>query len=127
MAPDGASKQAKSDAPAEADEQKASEKADDVVLIHGVTDDGEGYRVLRQRNDTLEAGAVVPLREGKPITGDVVRLEPRKESPLLWNVRTELPNPNPPVRRGTGPAQVATDRYRENWDAIWKGKKSAPN
>lgn len=105
--------------------------SEDVVLVHGVTPDGRGLSVLRQRNDTLETGAIRPLEHGKPIQGEVVRLEPRKEFPLLCDVKVELSAPTveqPPAHPSrSGPAQVASDRYRRNWDAIWKNRDKRPN
>jgi hypothetical protein len=99
----------------------------DVALIHGVTPDG-GFQILRARENRLELGAVRPLREGVPITGEVVRLRPRENCPLLCDVEVELPAKELPKDRQvpaleasarSGPAQVATDQYRKNWDAIW--------
>jgi hypothetical protein len=114
----------------------AAPASPDVALIHGVTPDGEGFKILRARGDRLELGAVRPLREGAPITGEVVTLRPRPNFPALCDVEThfkpaedashgEQPAPAPLAAR-TGPAQVATDEYRRNWDAIWKstGTKS---
>ena len=99
-----------------------------MVVVHGVTEDGKGLQVIRHRENRLEAGAVHPLVEGKPIHGEVVRLRPRKSCPLVCDVDVERPQ-----RASTdtasdthsqgdkkGPAQVASDRYRSNWDAIWK-------
>jgi hypothetical protein len=79
----------------------------------------------------LEAGALQPLREGAPIQGEVVSLRPRESFPLLCDVETiykppaaSAPSaPAAPARR-KGPAQVATDVYRDNWDSIWSSKKS---
>jgi hypothetical protein len=101
----------------------------DVLLIHGVTDDGSALQVVRQRQDRLEAGALRPVQEGRPILGELVRVRPRSEFPLLCDVEVMLPA----ARRAAdvakapelessrrGPAQVATDRYRDNWDVIWK-------
>jgi len=103
----------------------------DVALIHGVTEDGD-LRVLRQRADRLELGAVRPLREGVPITGEVVRLTPRKEFPLLCDVKTEFVPPTAPrdVAETSpvahkGPAHVVSDRYRANWDLIWSRRNSS--
>jgi hypothetical protein len=92
----------------------------DVALIHGRTDDGAGLKVLRARNDRIETGVLRPLVEGQAIVGEVVRLEPRKEFPLLCDVKVEV-DARPPATRGVrhGPAQVATDSYRKNWDAIY--------
>jgi hypothetical protein len=101
----------------------------DVLLIHGVTEDGAGLQVLRQRQDRLETGALRPVEQGRPIAGELVRIRPRSELPLLCDVEVMLPaaRPTDDVARATepessrrGPAQVATDRYRDNWDLIWK-------
>jgi len=88
--------------------------------------------VLRRRDGRVEAGAARPLKHGQPIQGEVVRLKPRKEFPLLCDVEVELPSPKLPGARSTdeptgavrkGPARVTTERYRENWDAIWARPK----
>jgi hypothetical protein len=104
----------------------------DVALVHRITPDG-AVHVIRRRGDTLEAGALQPLAEGAPIHGEVVSLRPRENCPLLCDVDVlytppaaakapEAPAPRP-VRR-KGPAQVATDVYRDNWDSIWPSKKN---
>jgi hypothetical protein len=90
---------------------------DDVALIHGRTEDGRGLKILRRRQDRLELGAVVPLVPGKPIVGEIVRLEPRSESPLLCNVHVEYTPPAEARATSAGPAQVASERYRENWES----------
>jgi len=101
----------------------------DVALIQGKTPDGEGLRVIRKRRERIELAHVRPLAEGVPITGEVVTLKPRPEFPLLCDVTTELEAPAPadvatrPAHGG--PAQVATDRYRENWDKVWKRKRES--
>jgi hypothetical protein len=103
----------------------------DVALVRGVTEDGGGLVVLRCREERVELGSVRPIQEGKPITGEVVRLSPRPEHPLLCDVKTEFSAPGEacseptretmaPAGERKGPAQVATDSYRENWDLIWK-------
>lgn len=108
------------DAPAEV---AAQPQHDDVALIHGRTEDGRGLKILRRRQDRIEAGAVVPLVPGKPIVGEVVRLEPRKESPLLCDVHVEYTPPQESRPTTTGPAQVATDQYRHNWDLVFGGTR----
>jgi hypothetical protein len=91
----------------------------DVALILHPTEDNEGLQILRQRSHDrpLEMGTLRPLREGRPIDGEVISLRPRKDMPLLCDVKVELDDP----RRGTsdGPPQVATDGYRRGWEAIW--------
>jgi hypothetical protein len=108
----------------------------DVALIHGVTPDGEGLNILRARGDRLELGAIRPLREGAPISGEVVTLRPRPNFPALCDVETHFKPaeqasdrqelPSSAVGQRTGPAQVATDEYRRNWDAIWNSAPSKP-
>lgn len=91
----------------------------DVVMIHSPHDDGEGYNVLRMRDGSLELGAIRNIREGAPIHGDVVSLTQRKENERLYNVETLVKAPRPPEPARHGPAQVATDRYRTNWENIF--------
>jgi hypothetical protein len=90
-----------------------------LVFVHGKTEDGQGLEVLRKRGDTVYAGQMRPLEEGKAITGEVVALRPRAESPRLFDVDV--------LHRGEGgerkgPAKVATDEYRAGWNDIW-GRK----
>lgn len=108
-------------------------KTKDLLLVHGPTPDGTGVNVLRAREERLEVGTMHPLAEGRPIHGEVVKLTPRPEMPMLFDVETQVAAPAPAAKessagdtaaetRGTsaGPAQVASDAYRRNWDAIWK-------
>jgi len=118
------------------DTSKASPAAPDVALIHGVTPDGEGFQIVRARENRLELGALRPLREGAPITGEVVTLRPRPNFPALCDVETHYKPAEPPSDRQepaarlsserSGPAQVATDEYRRNWDAIWSRPADKP-
>ena len=90
-------------------------KPSDVVFVYGKSDDGRGFDVLRQRGEEIEAGRLRSLDEGKPIHGEVVRLEARKESPSLFDVEVQHDG-----RSSTGrPAKVATDQYRKGWESIW--------
>jgi hypothetical protein len=112
----------------------------DAILIHGVSQDGETMAVLRAREDRVEAGVLRAVKAGQPLSGEVLKLTPRPEFPLLCDVEVQVPagtinaaggseaNPRSEGSRGR-PAQVATDSYRENWDAIWRkpGKKSLAN
>ena len=105
-------------------------KPKDLVLVHSPTPDGAGVNVLRARKEGLEVGTMRPLEHGRPIHGEVVKLTPRSEMPHLYDAETEFAAPaaaegkqaDAPADRGatTGPAQVASDSYRRNWDAIWK-------
>jgi hypothetical protein len=103
-------------------------KSKDLVLVHGRTKDGTGLGVLRARDERLEMGTMRPLEEGKPIHGEVVKLTPRAEMPLLFDAETQFVAPEAIAPKSTsdnavvvaGPPQVASDAYRKNWDAIWK-------
>jgi hypothetical protein len=100
-------------------------KTDDVALVVGKSASGE-VNILRKRADRLEAGVLVPLQEGKPLRGEVVQLHPREGSPLydveVHVSRKELGTglPQAAASELSGPAQVATDTYRKNWDTIYK-------
>ena len=117
----------------------------DVAIVCGVSDDGQGVDVIRRRGERLEAGTVRRLEQGKPIHGEVVRLRPREQFPMICDVEVEMPAPgqsspgqssSAPSSSGqaptgaitTGrPAQVATETYRKNWDAIYgRSKKPDP-
>lgn len=130
---------------------------DDVVLLHSPNETGDGIRVVRKRQDTIELGELRPMREGQPIHGDVVRLTPREESALLFDCEVVLPSqtrketpenklpapsasaaaPEPadekkaaPKLPHKGPPRVTTDAYRGGWDAIFgkrPDKNNAPN
>jgi hypothetical protein len=92
----------------------------DIALVCGK--DQNGTHILRRRSEKapLEMGLLRPLREGKPIEGEVISLTPRREAPVLFDVKSELADPRPrPRPTEDGPAQVATDAYRKGWDAVW--------
>jgi hypothetical protein len=113
------------------------------VLIHGVSEDGESFAVLRARDDRLEAGVMRKVKDGEPLHGELLRLTPRPESPLVCDVEVQYAPPSQvaathdgaadvqQARKLThgGPAQVATSSYRANWDAIWSKpvKANQPN
>lgn len=113
--------------PAEA----APSRSKDAILIRGISEDGESMAVLRAREDRLEAGVLRTVKEGQPLSGELVKLTPRPEFPLLCDVEVQVPAGalNAPgasddaarERRSTRgrPAQVATNSYRQNWDLIW--------
>ncbi|HEY0709631.1 MAG TPA: hypothetical protein VGG33_22660 [Polyangia bacterium] len=101
----------------------------DVAMVLDRTEDSDGYRVLRHRaaENRIELGTLRPLKEGRPIDGEVISLQQREDHAFLYDVKTELADPSP-ARRLTsdGPAQIATEEYRRGWDAIW-GKPTAGN
>lgn len=113
---------------------------EDVVLLHSPTESGDGIRVLRKRDDTIELGELRPMREGQPIHGDVVRLTQREEHSMLYDCEVMLPAQKPkPLETAAkepalaphkGPARVTSEAYRGGWEAIFgnRGKANeAPN
>ena len=127
MAGDDTDGKSRDAAPAPAGEASEA-RGHDVALVHGVTEDGAGLRLLRSRPDRLEQAVLRGVKEGQPLVGELVRLRPRKGSPLLWDVETlydqreqKKPAESPQAAR-SGPAQVATDTYRRNWDAVFRSR-----
>jgi hypothetical protein len=92
----------------------------DVALVCGVSEDGQGLDIIRKRGERIETGTVRRLEQGKPIHGEVVRLRPREHSPMVCDVEVEVAAPaHATPLASSGPAQVATESYRKNWDAIY--------
>lgn len=136
--------------------ESESRASQDVALLYAPTEDGTGARILRARNGTIETGEVRPAKEGQPFNnGELVRLKPRSGSPSVCDVevlyRTAALPAAPPSVQGasesaasgpssapqasgpglSGPAQVATESYRDNWDRIFGSaaarRRTAPN
>ena len=64
------------------------------MLVHGRSDDG-ALQVLRKKGDELSLGELRPVEEGKPLRGNLLRLRPRAEMPLLADVEEEICLPGP--------------------------------
>lgn len=127
-------------APAKAVSESASSADGDVALICGPTSDNKGLSVIRRRGERVELGSVRPLKDGEPLHGEIVRLKPRRDQPLICDVEVQW-SPSEAARREPGvgqsdaalaarpgrgrPPQVATDTYRSNWDTIWQSNRSA--
>ena len=97
-------------------------KDQDVALVYAPTEDREGARILRARKGTIEAGEVRPVKDGQPTWGrEVVCLKPRtpeaQQAPVLCDV--EVIHPGQAAGEQKGPAQIATDAYRDNWERIF--------
>jgi hypothetical protein len=94
----------------------------DVALVFDRTEDADGYKILRRRAaaSDVEMGTIRPLKEGRPIEGEVLSLTARTDIPFLYNVKTELADPRASTRlTSDGPPQIATEEYRRGWEAIW--------
>ncbi len=101
--------------------------AEDVVLLHSRTQDGQGLRALRARpgSDKIEVAEIRPMREGKPLVGtEVVSLHPRKEMPFVCDVEVQYDGRSGEgSRQGDGPPQVANASYRRNWGRVFGRRK----
>lgn len=102
--------------------RRSQAPAGDVALVIGR--DADGVRIIRRRSDEapLEAGVIQPLREGQPISGEVISLKQRSDFPFAFDVTTELQAPGAPA--SDGPPQVSSPAYRRGWDAIWGRRRS---
>lgn len=125
-----------SQAPGDSD----SSASNDVVLIHGQTDDG-ALKILRQKDTELSLGTMRPLEHGVPVLGgELLRLKPRESNPLVCDVieETALPSSSsassgasdqstmlPP--RTKGPSRVSSPRYRAGWEDIWGAGNKTPD
>ena len=104
----------------------------DVVLLGPPTTDGAGIHVIRAREERIETGELRALQEGRPITGEIVTLQPRKDNPRVCDVKESYA---PPPAKGAaslglghkGPANVATDAYRDGWDEVFGKNAPKPN
>lgn len=91
----------------------------DVLFVHSPAPAGDGFRVIRARNDAFELGELRTMKAGQPIHGEVVQLSRREESPRVFDVTTVLPSRTPTAEPGKGPAKVTTSAYRSGWDAVF--------
>jgi len=100
--------------------------AKDVVLLGPPTADGDGVHVIRAREERIETGELRNVVEGKPITGELVSLKPRKDNPRICDVTDSFKAPaEAKAEKGKGPAQVATQAYRDNWEGVFASRKRA--
>lgn len=93
----------------------------DVVVLGPKTKDGEGVHVLRARDERVEAGELRGLKEGRPVVGEIVTLEPRADNPLVCDVRESFSTSDatPESASRKGPAKVVSRAYRDGWDEIF--------
>ncbi len=105
---------------------RPKKKTEDVVFVHSPTERGDGFRVIRKRDDTIEVGEMRQAEEGKPLHGELVKLSPREDSERTFDVEVLVPRPDPAPKAAdrSGPPQVANDAYRKNWEAIFGARKT---
>ena len=98
----------------------------DIALVLGASDDGQRVGVLRQRGDEAQLAVLEKAEEGRPLHGDLVRLRAREE-PHLYDVETVFAAPRAAPRATSGPAQVASSRYRSNWGRVFARRPALPS
>jgi hypothetical protein len=115
-------------------ETKTENDESDVILVHSRHASGNGFNILRQRQQRVEWGKLQQVEQGQPIHGEIVRLSRREGEANLFDAETLYAPPAEakaaaaPSRKG--PAQVATDTYRQQWESIFgcaNKSKGAPN
>jgi hypothetical protein len=108
--------------------EDAPAKKEDVVFVHGPAEGGEGLRVIRKRDEVIELGELRSVQEGKPLHGELVKLSPREDNKRLFDVevvvpREETQSGHAALKAKSGPAQVASEAYREGWEAIFGARE----
>ena len=100
----------------------------DIAILHGPTEDRQGARLLRFKDGQVFAGEVRPAREGQAIEQhELVRLRPiHPELPVCEVEVLHTPKPiadsrtSADPRSSAGPARVSNERYRRNWNTVFK-------
>jgi hypothetical protein len=90
----------------------------DRLYVHSRTARGDGFVVLRSREERLELAELRNMRHGQSIHGEVVRLHPLEGQERTFDVEV-LADTRETAQ--AGPARVATAAYRRNWEAIFGG------
>jgi hypothetical protein len=106
--------------------RKPSNRPDqDVALLYAPTDDEKGARYMRVHKGELQIGEARLLAEGQSLCGqELVRMRRRAELPMLFDVEVIHPAERP-MRDTIGPAQVASDEYRRNWEDTFAPRKAS--
>lgn len=103
-------------------EQDKTCRDDDFIALGPQNEDGSVSAIRHTKDHQVMVGTVSPLREGEPITGEVVKLEPRGDG--TFSCETIF---SPDETRGKGPAMVNSRLYRDSWDRIWNSDPSKAN
>jgi len=106
----------------------ADDSSEDVVLLRGPTEDGEGIGIVRKRGARVETGELRPTAEGKPLHGELVRLHARTppgvyDVEVLYDAKPAAPGAaggTASDKAHAGPARVATERYRDGWERVFR-------
>jgi hypothetical protein len=93
-----------------------AKKKKDIVRVLAELPDAHKV-IARERDGEVHIGGLCPhVEEGKPLRPDAEYVHLEKRADGAYDCET--------LFGGDGPGQVATESYRDGWDAIW-GKKPA--
>ena len=67
----------------------------------------------------VEDGVLVPIKNGETTLGEIVTLAPEKGHAPFVKIDVIAESP---VKSHPGPANVATEAYRQGWERTFKGK-----
>ena len=97
-----------------------------MVLVAGPSEDGQGAKVLRVRDDRIETGELRGVRDGMPIVGELVKLTPRAEHARAFDVEVLARGHQPEAESDRkGPAKGNSRTFRANWESIFGRGDSA--
>ena len=60
--------------------------ATELIIVQGLSEDGLSYEVTRKKGTFLERGAMLPLKQGKSIHGEIVYLRARSPVGGIFDV-----------------------------------------
>lgn len=90
---------------------------------------GSARACIRHRPDhSIETGLAQPLKDGVPIHGEVVQIQPLEEAPGCYEVKDHcsVSRTQPSPKPAKGPAKVSSDQYRNGWERVY-GKSNTLN
>lgn len=94
----------------------------DLALVGPPDEEGVRPVLRRHSNDSWSGGRIIPLKEGKPILGELVTLTEREGGGFTMK---PMLNNDEPVKVETtkdGPAMVNSQVFRNGWDNIFGQK-----
>lgn len=101
--------------------KKPCERGDELCV--GPSVGGDAHLFVRHTADHRHVpGIMRPVREGEPLTSDVLHVTPKDPKNGVYHVE-EIQVPSTPSMSSGRPAKVTSDAFRTGWDGIF-GKQS---
>ncbi|HOU54107.1 MAG TPA: hypothetical protein PLQ97_09285 [Myxococcota bacterium] len=109
------------------DRKEDIEEPGDLVVIADANPESRDVTVVRPTPEGVVASVLKPVQPGQPLLGDMVRLEPLPQVPILARMRTVLRHPDARAPRGPSDDEApssrtflgSTDAYRRGWEAVF--------